>query len=201
MTLSNVEGGRVWQRAFQAVADLDKHLAVLNEHKKNHAIAALLLSDTPRLCHALCVISDIRIALHFRKNRDHHLVGSVSFELSKLFVKTRCNFFRNNTGIIIEVRGRLRRNHFRCEALRCKDHAKSNDKAAQPSVERTRLACRIGAGLSTAADAVAAAREAAEAASDGCGGSVDLCFAFLSGAHADTVEEACGAIGEVLAPS
>jgi small ligand-binding sensory domain FIST len=68
-------------------------------------------------------------------------------------------------------------------------------------VERTRLACRIGAGLSTAADAVAAAREAAEAASDGSGGSVDLCFAFLSEVHADAVEDACGAISEVLAPS
>ena len=103
MTLSDVECRRVRQRAFQAVADLDKHLAVLDEHKENHTITPLLLADAPRLCHALCVISDIRVALHFRKNRDHHLVGSFSLELSKLLVEARCGFFRNNAGVIVEV--------------------------------------------------------------------------------------------------
>src|SRR5436309_2168272 len=68
MTLSDVECRRVRQRAFHAVADLDNHLAVLDERKKNHTITPLLLADAPRLCHALCVIGDIRVALHFRKN-------------------------------------------------------------------------------------------------------------------------------------
>ena len=45
------------------------------------------------LCDALCVISDIRVALHFRENGNHDLVGSVSFELSKLLVESRCGFF------------------------------------------------------------------------------------------------------------
>ena len=113
MTLSDVECRRVRQRAFQAVADLDEHLAVLDEHKKNHTITPLLLADAPRLCHALCVIGDIRVALHFRKNRDHDLVGSITLELSKLFVEPRCGFFRNNAGVIVEVRARRCRNHFR----------------------------------------------------------------------------------------
>src|SRR5438094_2802255 len=112
MTLSDVECRRVRQRAFQTVADLDEHLPVLDEYKKNYTVAPLLLADAPRLCHALCVISDIRVALHFRKNRDHHLVGSVPLELSKLLVEGRCGFFRNNAGIIIEVRARRWRNYF-----------------------------------------------------------------------------------------
>src|SRR5439155_12186226 len=113
MTLSDVECRRVRQRAFQTVADLDEHLPVLNEYKKNYTVAPLLLADAPRLCDALCVIGNIRIVLHFRKNRDHHLVGSLSLELSKLFVEPRCGFFRNNAGIIVEVRARRCRNHFR----------------------------------------------------------------------------------------
>ena len=113
MTLSDVECRGVRQRAFQAVADLDKHLAVLDEHKENHTVAPLLLPHAPRLCHALCVISDIRVALHFGKNRDHHLVGSFSLELSKLLVEARCGFFRNNAGVIIEVRARRWWNYFR----------------------------------------------------------------------------------------
>src|SRR6266403_1583026 len=113
MTLSDVECRRVRQRAFQAVADLDNHLAVLDEHKKNHTITPLLLADAPRLCHALCVIGDIRVALHFRKNRDHDLVGSLSLELSKLFVEPRCGFLGNNAGVIVEVRARRYRDQFR----------------------------------------------------------------------------------------
>src|SRR2546430_15828997 len=101
MTLSDVECRRVRQRAFQAVADLDEHLTILDEHKKNHTITPLLLADATRLCHALCVISDIRVALHFRKNRDHYLVGSISLELCKLFVETRFGFFRNNVSVSV----------------------------------------------------------------------------------------------------
>ena len=46
---------------------LDKHFAVLNEHKENYTVAPLLLTHAPRLCHALCVIGDIRVALHLGK--------------------------------------------------------------------------------------------------------------------------------------
>src|SRR5262249_30985540 len=87
VTLSDVECCRVRQRAFQAVADLDKHFAVMDKHKKNHAVAPLFLAHAPRLCHALRVIGDIRVALHFGKNCDHHLVGGVSLELRELLVK------------------------------------------------------------------------------------------------------------------
>jgi hypothetical protein len=59
--------------------------------------------------------------------------------LSKLLVETRCRFFRNYTGIIVEISDRLRRNYFRSEGLRYNEDAKPHDKAPQPSCERTRL--------------------------------------------------------------
>ena len=141
MTLSDVECRRVRQRAFQTVADLDEHLPVLNEYKKNYTVAPLLLADAPRLCDALCVIGDIRIALHFRKNRDHHLVGSLSLELSKLFVEPRCGFFRNNVGVVVEITVGLRRDDFCGQRVRDENNGNSDNNGMQRSGERTRLAC------------------------------------------------------------
>jgi hypothetical protein len=88
----NVERGDVGQRPLQAVANLDKHLAVLNEHKKDRAIAPLLLTDSPRLGYPLRVICNVRVALHLRKDRDHHLIGSFALELGQLLVKTMSGF-------------------------------------------------------------------------------------------------------------
>ena len=89
----DVERGYVGQRSFQTVTDLDKHLAVLNEHEKDNAIATLLLTNAPRLSDTLCVICDIRLALHLRENRDHDLVRRFALKLGKLFIKAqRCVF-------------------------------------------------------------------------------------------------------------
>ncbi len=87
VTLRDIESCRVRQRAFQTVADLDEHFAILGEYKKHHAIAPLLLADAPSLCDPLRVVRDIRVALHLGKNRDHDLIGSVALELCELFVK------------------------------------------------------------------------------------------------------------------
>jgi hypothetical protein len=95
------------------------------------------LAHAPRLCHALCVIRDIRVALHFRKNRDHHLVGSFSLELSKLLVKARCGFFRNNAGVIVEV---TRRASAELLPPACAADREHNENAAIAG-ERTLLAC------------------------------------------------------------
>jgi len=92
LALGNVECCRVRQRAFQSIADLDKHLAILGEHKEHHAIAAVFLADAPRLCHALRVVRDVRVALHLGKNRNHDLVGSFPLELCELLVKAISGF-------------------------------------------------------------------------------------------------------------
>ncbi|HXF98750.1 MAG TPA: FIST N-terminal domain-containing protein [Gaiellaceae bacterium] len=63
------------------------------------------------------------------------------------------------------------------------------------------LACRAGAGLSTAAETVEAAREAARSASAAVAGAeVDLAFCFLSPAHLDEAEQASAAVREELEP-
>jgi small ligand-binding sensory domain FIST len=69
-------------------------------------------------------------------------------------------------------------------------------------VESQALACRIGAGLSTADSAREAALEAARAARDAMVGraEVDLAFLFLSSAHLPEAEAAAEAAREELAP-
>ena len=60
---------------------------------------------------------------------------------------------------------------------------------------------RIGAGLSTTADSVAAAAEAAQEAASALGGaSIDLALAFLSPHHLDAAEEVAATIRDELEP-
>ena len=68
-------------------------------------------------------------------------------------------------------------------------------------MERTRVACRVGVGLSTVPRTAAGVGEAAQAAADGCGAPVDLAFVFLSAVHADDVEDALARVDEILEPS
>ena len=98
--MSNAVGVR--QRAFQAVADLDKHLAVLDEHKEDHAVAPTPFAPRPTPVPRAVCNQRYPSRSAFWENRDHHLVGSFSLELSKLLVEARCGFFRNNVGVIIE---------------------------------------------------------------------------------------------------
>ena len=56
--LGNVESGRVWQGAFQAISDLDVHLPIFDEDEKDRAVPAVFLTDAPRLGDALGEILD-----------------------------------------------------------------------------------------------------------------------------------------------
>jgi small ligand-binding sensory domain FIST len=69
-------------------------------------------------------------------------------------------------------------------------------------MERGRLACRIGAGLSTSESAWDAATEAAREARGGAlaGAEVALAFVFLSPAHLEEADVAVAAVCEELAP-
>src|SRR3954453_20699136 len=70
-------------------------------------------------------------------------------------------------------------------------------------MEPQTLACRIGAGLSTAESAGEAATEAARRARGGGAfdsREVDLAFAFLSPSHLDGAAAAAAAVREELAP-
>src|SRR5438105_2646850 len=115
----DVERGDVGQCAFQAVTDLDKHFAILNENKKDNAIATFLLADAPSLGDALRVICDIGVALHLREDRNHHLIRRFPLKLGKLFIETQCHGFGDNAGVIVEIPVRFWRNDFRRWGLCC----------------------------------------------------------------------------------
>jgi small ligand-binding sensory domain FIST len=68
-------------------------------------------------------------------------------------------------------------------------------------VDRTRLASRIGAGLSTNADPRAAAAAAAAEAASGVDGEVDLAFVFVSGDVVDGMADAVEEVREALLPA
>src|SRR4030095_9851825 len=92
LVFGDIERSDVGERAFQAVTDLDKHLAVLNEYKKDDAIATFLLANAPCLGHTLCVICDIGVTLHLWKDRNHDLIRRFALKLGKLFVETSRSF-------------------------------------------------------------------------------------------------------------
>src|SRR6266496_440657 len=112
MVCSDVVSDDVWQNPFQAVADLDRYLAVLNECKKNDPVTVPFLTDFPSLSYTLSVVRNIRVALHLRKDRNHDLVRRFALKSGKLFIETlRCGF-GNDASVIIEIPIRFRRNDF-----------------------------------------------------------------------------------------
>lgn len=109
---SDVETSYVRKCAFYSVRGLDKHFAILDEDKQRGAILGSFLSDIPFLCDSTCVSGNVIVALHFRKNGDHDLVGGIAFELGELFVETMRSFGGNGAGVIVEVSRRFRRDYF-----------------------------------------------------------------------------------------
>ena len=87
LVFRDIERRDVRQRAFQSVANLDIHFAVVNEHEQDDSIATLFLTNAPRLRNPLCVIRNIRITLHLREDGDHDLIRRLAFKLRELLVK------------------------------------------------------------------------------------------------------------------
>lgn len=112
LILGDVERRHIRQRAFQTVADLNDHLAVLDEHEQDDSVAFILLSDAPRFRDALSVGRNVVVALHFRKNRDHDLIGSIALELREFSIKLFGHGLRNQAGVIVDVVRGLGRNDF-----------------------------------------------------------------------------------------
>ena len=91
-SLGDLLRGGVGQRSFEPVIGVQIHLAVLHKDEQDCAVSAISLANAPRLRDTLRVIFDRGIALHFRKNRDHDLIGSVAFELRELFIQAARSF-------------------------------------------------------------------------------------------------------------
>ncbi len=112
VSLSDVEGGHVRQHAFQAIADLDVHLPILDEDEEDRAVTLVFLTDAPGLGDALGIILDRGIRLHLAEDGDHDLVRSLALELRELLVETERGLIRDDVRVIIEISGRFGRNHF-----------------------------------------------------------------------------------------
>ena len=106
-------GYRIRQRAFQAIADLQVHLVILDEHEQHRAVALFFLSDAPRFRDADGVILDGRIRLHLREDRDENLVGGLALELLQLLVEFARDGGRDNVRVVVEVSFGNRRDDFR----------------------------------------------------------------------------------------
>ena len=90
---SDIERGNVGKRAFQTVANLNEDLAVLRENEQYDAVALFFLSNAPGLRDSLGVSSNVVVALHLWKDRDHDLVRRFALELGELFVESQRSFF------------------------------------------------------------------------------------------------------------
>src|ERR1700730_2394184 len=104
----DVERGRIRQGSLQAVANLREHLPVPDEHERYDAIASVFLSYTPGLRDALRVIRDVRLALHFWKYCDDHLIRGFALELRELIVEAFGRTLGNDARVIITDRRRFR---------------------------------------------------------------------------------------------
>ena len=65
---------RIGQDAFQSVADLDKHLVVLDKNEEHRSVVFAFLAHLPRPGHAHGVIVYRRIRLHLRIDGHQNLV-------------------------------------------------------------------------------------------------------------------------------
>ena len=74
---------RVGERAFEPVADLDAHLALVRRHDQQHAVVLVLLADLPVAAELIAVILD-RGALQRLQRDDDELVGGLGFEIGEL---------------------------------------------------------------------------------------------------------------------
>jgi len=110
--LGDLFAKRIGQDAFQAVADLHKHLAILNENKQNDAVIPGLLPNPPGTRHADGVIIDGRIGLHLRINRNTNLVAGCALEVFQQAVELVRRGGVHDVRVIIKVMVRRRRNDF-----------------------------------------------------------------------------------------
>ena len=74
LVINDLLGQRIRQRAFQAVADLQIHLMVLDEHEQHRPVVLRLLPHLPRLGHSHGIVLDGGVRLHLRIHRHQDLV-------------------------------------------------------------------------------------------------------------------------------
>src|SRR5262245_15744460 len=102
---------RVGERAFEPVADLDAHLALVRRHDQHHAVVLVLLADTPVAPELDPVILD-RGALQRFERHHHELVGGLGLERGELVIERSAGSGIEDIGLVHHAaaeRGKLER--------------------------------------------------------------------------------------------
>src|SRR5262249_2693263 len=92
-------GDGVGERALEAVADLDAHLALAWRHDQQHAVVLVLLSNSPAAAELDAEILD-RGPLQRSQRHDHELVGGLGFEVRELLRERRARWLIENIGLV-----------------------------------------------------------------------------------------------------
>ena len=103
---------RIGQDAFESVTDFQKHFVVLDKNEEHRPVVFALLPHLPRPRHAHGVIVNRRVRLHLRIDGDQDLVGALALEIFERLVQLRRRAGGDDSGIIVEIGGRRRRNDF-----------------------------------------------------------------------------------------
>ena len=103
LSVDDVFGGGVGDHAFEAVADLEEHFAVVGEDEEDGAVVLAFHADVPGLGDADCVIGDVGVGLHFGVDDDADLVGGVAFDLFELAVEVVGGLGGGDVGLVVEL--------------------------------------------------------------------------------------------------
>src|SRR6516225_5218365 len=98
---------RVGERAFEAVADLDAHLAFVRRHDKQRAGILLFLSDLPVTPELISVVLN-RGSLKRLQRYHNELAGGLGLELGELALEPGLGRRVENSGIVDHTAGELR---------------------------------------------------------------------------------------------
>src|SRR5262245_60969102 len=98
---------RVGERAFEAVADLDAHLAFVRRHDQQHAGILLFLSDLPVTPELVTVVLN-RGSLKRLQRNHNELAGGLGLELGELALERGLGRRVENSGIVDHAAGELR---------------------------------------------------------------------------------------------
>ena len=100
-------GVQVGQRAFQPIADLDAHLAVVRRHQKQHAVVFLGLAELPEAEQPVGVRLDL-LAVEAGDGGDDDLVGAFCLEVGEFLGERGFGACIDDAGIVDDAAGQRR---------------------------------------------------------------------------------------------
>ena len=124
---------RVGERAFEAVADLDAHLAFVRRHDEQRAGILLFLSDLPVASELVTVVLN-RGSLKRLQRNHNELAGGLGLELGELALEPGLGRRVENSGIVHHTAGELREGE-RIGRKRNYRQEQSEDRPAPPEIE------------------------------------------------------------------